>query len=54
MALVQLTPTGPEACGDGDDQCAHAEVVVQFDGLIGGFDIVLPDDVHYTAVAQVN
>jgi Flp pilus assembly protein TadG len=35
-------------------RCAKVEVVLNYDALLPGFDIAVPDKLSYTAVAQVS
>lgn len=65
-AAIDAALDGIGGCGDGvvcdvaitacgDAQCAEATVSIEFEQLIGAFpDIVFPETVSYTAVAEVN
>ena len=42
------------ACQSGGSECVTVEVVIDYDTLIPGFGLVLPETLSYTAVARVS
>ncbi|TQK72058.1 TadE-like protein [Nocardioides sp. SLBN-35] len=61
-AQRQKCKTGVDGCsvtfencpGETSKRCARVKVVIAYDTLIPGFGLVLPDTLHYTAVARVS
>lgn len=48
---VTIAPCNPPAASP---RCATVEVVLNYDPVLPGFDIAVPDKLTYTAVAQVS
>lgn len=50
----QCNVTIAACAGEPTKQCATVKVDIQYDAIIPGFGIVLPDNLTYTAVARVS
>lgn len=50
----QCNVTIAACAGEPTKQCATVKVDIQYDAIIAGFGIVLPDNLTYTAVARVS